>query len=107
MGEVKDVYRVLVGRPEAKRPLGRPRRRREDDIKMELRETGTDEANWICMHTHTHTHTHTGVNHWCDSREELGIFLLTTSSITVLGSTQPPSQWVRGTFFPGGKAVGA
>jgi hypothetical protein len=38
---------VLVGRPEAKRPLGRPRRRREDNIKMNLRETGIDEENWI------------------------------------------------------------
>jgi hypothetical protein len=37
-GEGRGVYRVLVGRPEAKRPLGRPRRRWEDNIKMELRE---------------------------------------------------------------------
>jgi hypothetical protein len=37
----------LVGRPESKRPLGRPRRRWEDDIKMDLREKGIDEANWI------------------------------------------------------------
>jgi len=35
-GERKGVYRVLVGRPERKRPLGRPRRRREDNIKMDL-----------------------------------------------------------------------
>jgi hypothetical protein len=38
---------VLVGRPEGKRPLGRPRRRWEDDIKMYLREIGIDGANWI------------------------------------------------------------
>jgi hypothetical protein len=38
---------VLVGRPNGKRPLGRPRRRWEDKIKSELRETGIDEANWI------------------------------------------------------------
>jgi hypothetical protein len=37
MGEGRGVYRVLVGRPEGKRPLGRPRRRWEDDIKMDLR----------------------------------------------------------------------
>jgi hypothetical protein len=37
----------LVGRPEGKRPLGRPRRRWEDNIKMDLREIRIDEANWI------------------------------------------------------------
>jgi hypothetical protein len=47
MGEGSSVYRVLVGRPEGKRPLGRPRRRWEDNIKMDLREIGIDEANWI------------------------------------------------------------
>jgi hypothetical protein len=47
MWEGRGVYRVLVGRPESKRPLGRPRRRWEDDIKLYLRETGIDGANWI------------------------------------------------------------
>jgi hypothetical protein len=37
----------VVGRPEGKRPLGRPRHRWEDNIKMDLRETGIDGANWI------------------------------------------------------------
>jgi hypothetical protein len=37
MGEGRDVYRVLVGRPEGKRPVGRPRHRWEDNIKMDLR----------------------------------------------------------------------
>jgi hypothetical protein len=41
------TYRVLVGRPEGKRPLGRPRLRWEDNIKMGLREIGIDGANWI------------------------------------------------------------
>jgi hypothetical protein len=45
MGEGRGVSRVLVGRPEGKRPLGRPRRRWEDNIKMDLRETGIDGAN--------------------------------------------------------------
>jgi hypothetical protein len=40
MGEGRNVYRVLVGKPEGKRPLGRPRRRWEDGIKMDLREIG-------------------------------------------------------------------
>jgi hypothetical protein len=43
------VYRVLVGRSEGKIPLGRPRRRWEDNIKMNLRETGIDGANWILL----------------------------------------------------------
>jgi hypothetical protein len=47
MGEGIGVYRVLVGRPESKRPLRRPRRRWDDNIKMDLRELGIDEANWI------------------------------------------------------------
>jgi hypothetical protein len=46
-GEERGVYRVLVGRPEGKRPLGRPRRRWEDNIKMDPREIGIDGANWI------------------------------------------------------------
>jgi hypothetical protein len=47
MGEGRGAYRVLVGRPEGKRPLGRPRRRWDDNIKMDLREIGIDGANWI------------------------------------------------------------
>jgi hypothetical protein len=47
MGEGRGVYRVLVGRSEGKRPLERPRRRWEDNIKLDLREIGIDGANWI------------------------------------------------------------
>jgi hypothetical protein len=47
MGEGRGVYRVLVGRPEGKTLLGRPRRTWEDNIKMDLREIGIDGANWI------------------------------------------------------------
>ncbi|KAJ4428760.1 hypothetical protein ANN_25753 [Periplaneta americana] len=47
MGESSNVYRVLVGRPEGKRPLGRARRRWEDNIKMDLREVEYDERDWI------------------------------------------------------------
>jgi hypothetical protein len=47
MGEGRGVYRVLVGRPESKRPLERPRRRWEDNIKMDFREKVIDGANWI------------------------------------------------------------
>jgi hypothetical protein len=45
--EERGAYRVLVGKPEGKRPLGRPRRRWEDNIKTDLREIGIDGANWI------------------------------------------------------------
>jgi hypothetical protein len=48
-GEGRGVYRVLVGRPEVKRPLGRPRSRWEDNIKLDYREIGIDGANWIQM----------------------------------------------------------
>jgi hypothetical protein len=47
MGRGRGVYRVLVRRPEGKRPLGRPRHRWEDNIKIDLREIGIDGANCI------------------------------------------------------------
>ena len=47
MGEDRGVHRVLMGKPEGKRPLGRPRRRWEDNIKMELEEVGGGHADWM------------------------------------------------------------
>jgi hypothetical protein len=47
MGEERGVYRVLVGKPEGKRPMGRPRRRWEDNINLDLREIVIDGAKWI------------------------------------------------------------
>jgi hypothetical protein len=47
MGEKRNVYRLLVGNPEGKRPLGRPRRRWIDNIKMYLLERGLSVVNWI------------------------------------------------------------
>jgi hypothetical protein len=47
MVDGRGVYRVLVGRLEGKRPLGRPRCRWEGNIKMDLREIGIDGVNWI------------------------------------------------------------
>ena len=47
MGEKRGVYRVLVGKPEGKRPLGTPRRRWEDNIKMDLYEVGCGSVDWI------------------------------------------------------------
>jgi hypothetical protein len=49
MGEGRGVYRVLVGRPESKRPLGRPRRRWEDNTKQYLREIGIDGMKWVWL----------------------------------------------------------
>jgi hypothetical protein len=43
----RNAYRILVGKPEGKRPLGRPRRRWVDNIKMDLREIGWDGMDWI------------------------------------------------------------
>jgi hypothetical protein len=47
MGEDRVVYSILIGRPEGKRPLGRPRCRREANIRKDFRETGIDGVNWI------------------------------------------------------------
>jgi hypothetical protein len=47
MGERRSVCNVLVGKPEGKRRLGRPRRRWEDNIKMDLQEVGCGDMDWI------------------------------------------------------------
>jgi len=47
MGDRRVVYRVLVGKPEGRRPLGRPRRRWEDNIKMHLQEVGCGGVDWM------------------------------------------------------------
>ena len=47
MGEGRDVYRLLLGKPEGKEPLGRPRRRWEDNIKMDFQEVGCGGMEWI------------------------------------------------------------
>jgi hypothetical protein len=46
MGEERGVHRVLVGKPEGKRPVGRPRRRWEDNIKMDVQEVGCGRGDW-------------------------------------------------------------
>ena len=47
MDERRSVYRILVGKPEGKTPLGRPRRRREDNIKTDLQKVGCGGMDWI------------------------------------------------------------
>jgi hypothetical protein len=47
MGEKRDAYRILVGKPGGKRALGRPRHKLVDNIKMDLRDIGSDGMDWI------------------------------------------------------------
>jgi hypothetical protein len=46
-GEKRNAYRLLVGKPDGKRPLGRPRRRRVDNIRTDLGDVGWDDVDWI------------------------------------------------------------
>jgi hypothetical protein len=67
MGEGRGVYRVLSGRP-GHRPLGRPRGRWEDNIKLDLREIGIDVANWIRL---------------AQERVQWGVFLNTVMNLRI------------------------
>jgi hypothetical protein len=49
MREKRSAYRILVGEPEGRRPLGRPRHKWVDNIKLGLREIGSDGMDWICL----------------------------------------------------------
>jgi hypothetical protein len=51
MGEMRNAYKTLVGKPEGKRPFGRPSRRWEDNIKTDLREIGFGSVDWIHLAT--------------------------------------------------------
>jgi hypothetical protein len=68
MGEVRGAYNILVRRPEGRRPLGRPRRRCEDNIKMDLRETGFGDVDWI---------------HWAQDRDRWRAFVNTVMNFRV------------------------
>jgi hypothetical protein len=52
MGENRNAYRILVGKPKGKRPLGRPRHMWVDNIKVDLRERGWDDMDWIDLAQH-------------------------------------------------------
>jgi hypothetical protein len=64
-GEKKNTYRLLVGKPEGKRPLGRSRRRWADNIRMDLGEVGWGDVDWIGLAKDR--------NRWMESSCEFGI----------------------------------
>jgi hypothetical protein len=68
MGEVMGAYNILVGRPEGRRQLGRPRRRWEDNIKMDLREIGFGDVDWI---------------HWAQDRDRRRALVNTVMNLRV------------------------
>jgi hypothetical protein len=68
IGEVRGAYNILVGRPEGRRPLGRPKRRWEDNIKMDLREIGFGDVNWI---------------HWAQDRDRFRALVNTIMNLRV------------------------
>jgi hypothetical protein len=68
MGEVRGAHNILVGRPERRRPLGRPRRRWEDNIKIDLRETGFGDVDWI---------------HWAQDRDRWRALVNTVMNLRV------------------------
>jgi hypothetical protein len=68
MGEVRGAYNILVRRPEGRRPLGRPRRRWEDNIKMDLREIGFGDVDWI---------------HWAQDRDRRRALVNTVMNLRV------------------------
>jgi hypothetical protein len=68
MGEVRGAYNILVGRPEGRRSLGRPRRRWEDNIKMDLREIWFGDVDWI---------------HWAQDRDRWWAFVDTVMNLRV------------------------
>jgi hypothetical protein len=68
MGELRGAYNILVGRPEGRRPLGRPRRRWDDNIKMDLRKTGFGDVDWI---------------HWAQDRDRWRALVNTVMNLRV------------------------
>jgi hypothetical protein len=68
MGEVRGAYNILVGRPQERRPLGRPRRRWEDNIKIDLKEIGFGDVDWI---------------HLAQDRDRWGALVITVMNLRV------------------------
>jgi hypothetical protein len=68
MGKVRGAYNILVGRPEGRKPLGRSRRKWEDNIKMDLREIGFGDVDWI---------------YWAEDRDRLRALVNTVMNLRV------------------------
>jgi hypothetical protein len=68
MEEVRGAHNILVGRPEGRRPLGRPSRRREDNIRMDIREIGFGDVDWI---------------HWAQDRDRWRVLVNTVMNLRV------------------------
>jgi hypothetical protein len=68
MGEVRGAYNILFGRPEGRRQLGRPRRRWEDNIKIDLMEIGFGDVDWI---------------HWAQDRDRWRALVNTVMNLRV------------------------
>jgi hypothetical protein len=68
MGDIRDAYNILVGSPEGRRTLGRPRRRWEDNIKMDLRAAGFGDVDWI---------------HWAQDRDRWRALVKTVMDLRV------------------------
>jgi hypothetical protein len=95
MGERRGVYRVLVGKPEGKRPLGWPRRRWEDSIKMDLTEMRIDGTNWIRLpqdRVQWRAFVNTVMNRTLGFIEKAGCCL--TSLVTISFSKNILYRWV-------------
>jgi hypothetical protein len=85
MQEGRGVYRGLVGRPEGKRPLGRPKRTWGDNIKMDLRVIGIDGANWIQLardRVQWRTFVNTVINLWVPQESTIFLTSLVTNSFS-------------------------
>jgi len=83
MGDGRGVYRVLVGKPKGKRPLGRPRCRSEDNIKMDLQEVGCGCMDWIMLaqdRDRWHALVNVAMNLWVPQNVEN--FLTTCNPVT-------------------------
>jgi hypothetical protein len=93
MGAPRNAYRILVGKPERKRPLGRPRRRWLDNIKINLREIGWDGMDWIDL-TQVRNQWRALVNMVMSLRvpQNAGKFLSGCTIGSFSGRTQPVSK---------------
>ncbi|KAJ4434105.1 hypothetical protein ANN_16425 [Periplaneta americana] len=109
MGESRNAYRVLVGRPEGKRPLGRPRRRWEDNIKMNLREVGYDGRDWINLaydRDQWRAYVRAAMNLWGRAKVSLYILYCDSDVRFELTTSVPQERRSRGALWDGARRRG-